>query len=215
MKLYLAHIPSLLPEPGPVYLPLLTPLRAAQAAQIRVEAAQKRCICAGLLLRMVFGAEEPACGPQGKPYFPGRPAFSLSHSGEFAVLAVGGNSVGADLEQLRTMDPRLVKRFFHPAEAAYLPSSKDPDWDFTRIWTWKESFVKALGTGLSLRPSSFCLPEPRKALIYARSKWYFREYTLPGYALTLCDRDAPPEAALVYPQASELLQSLPATRQNA
>lgn len=41
--------------------------------------------------------------PGGKPYFPDRPGlcFSLSHSGPWALCALGDGPVGADVETVR------------------------------------------------------------------------------------------------------------------
>jgi phosphopantetheinyl transferase len=47
----------------------------------------------------------------------------------------------------------------HPREAAFLrglaPADLAPA--FTRLWTLKEAYAKALGTGFSRDPASFCV----------------------------------------------------------
>ncbi len=198
MKLYIAHIPSLLTEGDEAYYPLLTETRLARAKRLKNADARARCICAGLLLRAEFGGREPALTELEKPYFPDAPAFSLSHSGSWAVLAAGGSSVGADIEQLRKADFRLAERFFHPKEFEYLKQCPDPNLDFTRIWTHKEAFLKAIGTGLTLRPSSFCLPEGGKPLHYEGRDWFFREISLEGCSLTLCDLARAPDPEIIF-----------------
>lgn len=197
MKLYIACIPDLLTQAPAAYFSRLSPERAARAARIRVEESQRRVVCAGLLLSRFFGREEPEYTEFGKPYFPEKPPFSLSHSGDFVVLALGDQALGADVEKLRRADFRLASRFFHPAEYAYLQRCSQPDAVFTQIWTYKEAFLKALGTGLAVRPSSFCLPQPGLPLLYQGEAWYFQEVPLPGYALTLCTRGQSPAAEVL------------------
>lgn len=94
--------------------------------------------------------------PYGKPFLRGEDlVFNLSHSRQWAVLAVGINcDLGVDVES--TSDRRsildIAKHYFHADEIATLTSITDEDEQkdyFFRLWTLKESFLKALGTGIS------------------------------------------------------------------
>lgn len=94
--------------------------------------------------------------PYGKPFLRGEElVFNLSHSRQWAVLAVGINcDLGIDVES--TSDRRsildIATHYFHSDEIAQLNSMTDPDQQkdyFFRLWTLKESFLKALGTGIS------------------------------------------------------------------
>jgi 4'-phosphopantetheinyl transferase len=97
-------------------------------------------------------------GEHGKPALhDGELKFNLSHTGEVAVLAVTvGHDVGVDIERARSWsDPvRFARRFLAPAEAcavAALPARERCE-ALTRLWTAKEAYVKALGTGLAATP---------------------------------------------------------------
>lgn len=62
-----------------------------------------RCLLAGLLLRAVFGEKNYkriAVDGCGKPYLAGGDFFSLSHSGDYVILAVAGCRVGVDIEKV-------------------------------------------------------------------------------------------------------------------
>jgi 4'-phosphopantetheinyl transferase len=92
--------------------------------------------------------------------------FSLSRSGEIALLAVSPDPVGADLEQVR---PRpgladLVTARFAAAEAACVAAgcAGSPTRSFYRHWVAKEAYVKATGRGLAvLRDAELeCGPAP-------------------------------------------------------
>jgi len=82
----------------------------------------------------------------------GRFAFSLSHSGRFALLAItGGQASGVDLERVREVrDVRaLAARFFTPGEAGAIRSAGETTADlrdaFFRTWVRKEAYLKGLG----------------------------------------------------------------------
>lgn len=119
------------------------------------------------------------------------PPFSLTHCRGLAACAVfrpdarppaahnsaahnpdahdpaSGDVVGIDAESLdRRLSPLpLAQRFFAPAEAAALAALSDVEERrraFLRLWTLKEAFVKATGTGIadSLQSFSFTLDDP-------------------------------------------------------
>ena len=98
---------------------------------------------------------EPLRSDKGKPYLPHSDMhFSLSHSGHWAVLAVGkAELLGVDLESIRSARnlPGIAQHYYHPNEQAQMQSlqgSAQADY-FYRLWTLKEAFFKALGTGIS------------------------------------------------------------------
>lgn len=81
-------------------------------------------------------------------------AFSLSHSGEWSVIAIARQiRVGIDLEYLgREVDYQHVSgRFFsvqEQAELNQLPNELRRE-AFLRAWVQKEAYLKALGRGLT------------------------------------------------------------------
>jgi 4'-phosphopantetheinyl transferase len=99
-----------------------------------------------------------AQGAQGKPFLAdGGPCFSLSHSGELALVAVSrAREVGVDVEKVRAIPdaPALARRYASP-EVARAITDESPcgrDVGFIRIWTAIEAIVKAERTGLADRP---------------------------------------------------------------
>jgi 4'-phosphopantetheinyl transferase len=86
--------------------------------------------------------------------------FNLSHSASFGALGVSPDPVGVDIERPDgAAYDELAKRLF-PYEAAQLVDvsgmCNDP-LAFARLWTAKESYLKALGRGLRQRLDSFRL----------------------------------------------------------
>lgn len=97
-----------------------------------------------------------ATAARGKPHLsnPARDIrFNLSHSGERALLAVTlGREVGVDIEQTREVSDMvsIAERVFSPSERDRLLQTPDDRQleVFFRLWTRKESFIKALGEGM-------------------------------------------------------------------
>ncbi|MEU3898842.1 4'-phosphopantetheinyl transferase superfamily protein [Streptomyces sp. NPDC045251] len=90
-------------------------------------------------------------GRWGKPSVEdaGGTHFSLSHSGELALLALAPRPVGVDVELARAgLDAdRLARRFFPQPERELV--ERDGLGAFVRLWTRKEACVKAAGARLT------------------------------------------------------------------
>jgi 4'-phosphopantetheinyl transferase len=86
--------------------------------------------------------------------------FNLSHSGAVVMLAVTHDRlIGVDVEEVRPlkdMEP-IARAHFTDEECAFVlrqePSEREGA--FFRCWTRKESYIKALGKGLSIPLNSF------------------------------------------------------------
>jgi 4'-phosphopantetheinyl transferase len=94
-----------------------------------------------------------------KPYVRGRLRFNLAHSLELALIALGRDEeLGVDLELLRPLRRReaLAAAVFTERERHLLDELPEAERDhaFLTAWTRKESYLKALGFGLSVSPSA-------------------------------------------------------------
>ncbi|MBQ6420705.1 MAG: 4'-phosphopantetheinyl transferase superfamily protein [Clostridia bacterium] len=138
------------------------PAQRRRKTEVLKSARERRLsLGAGLLLRYAFGnSADFGATAAGKPFIRGGgPFFSLSHGGDIAMLSVSDCAVGCDIEPVRPADLRIAGRFFHPAETALLDAADEADRDalFFRLWTCKESFLKAQGSGLLQPLDSFCV----------------------------------------------------------
>ena len=116
--------------------------------------------CSTMPARLEFAEEE-----FGKPvlrdkHSAGRIYFNLSHSGDFAVLAVGRDGpVGIDIEYCRrNLDfEGVARRFFSKYENDQLSrlSRQQRQSAFYRCWTRKEAVIKTSGMGLSAELDTF------------------------------------------------------------
>jgi len=101
-------------------------------------------------------------GTKGKPSISGKNniRFNLSHSGDFALLAVTLNcDVGVDVEQTRPLPDfaNIADRYFSREETSELISlpAEQRERAFFVCWTRKEAYIKAVGDGLSTPLDSF------------------------------------------------------------
>ncbi|MBN6053818.1 4'-phosphopantetheinyl transferase superfamily protein, partial [Nonomuraea sp. RK-328] len=87
----------------------------------------------------------------GRPCSPAGPDFNLSHSGDWALVAVAapGTRVGVDVERIRAdLDHvELARRMYQPEEAERVRERGLEE--YFRLWTAKEAYVKATGAGLA------------------------------------------------------------------
>lgn len=91
-------------------------------------------------------------GPSGKPYLVNCPGvhFNISHSGGYAVCAVGSVPMGVDIEFRRELDSRrLAEKALTAEEKKDMENSCDPGRYFFDRWVEKESYLKWKGTGIT------------------------------------------------------------------
>lgn len=94
-----------------------------------------------------------------KPFLSGKtvPHFNISHSGSWVVAAFSEMPVGIDIEKVKRVNLQVAQRYFALPEIEFLNALNADERDlwFLKLWTVKESYLKALGTGLSRSMSSF------------------------------------------------------------
>lgn len=76
--------------------------------------------------------------------------FNLSRSGGMVLVGMADEPIGVDIEQIRTevADRATAEVVFAPSELVALGDPADAA-IFFRIWTAKEAYVKAVGSGLT------------------------------------------------------------------
>ncbi len=177
---------------------LLLPVERVKKLE-RIKSEEVRCssMVAGLLMQ--YGLEAAGVSKEelifeknadGKPYLKNHPEifFNLSHSGEYAALAVSDKEIGIDIEKLQIGKRKLAHRFFSEEEYAAL----DVAWSdsaFTRTWTRKESYIKAVGMGMRMPLNEFSTVEDKV------NDYFLESFFLEGrYWLSVCQKKEPPKA---------------------
>lgn len=155
-------------------------------------------------------------GEKGKPAHDGFRGihFNITHSGEWVAVALSSGSVGVDVERMRKIPEGLAKRFFSEAENQWLDSAKNEaeqkDIFFT-LWTLKESFLKAIGKGLTKSLSSFTILQKGNnhfELMQNEETKGFNLYNFEfrdGYKLSVCSEDSDFEQKVNFVEIKDLI----------
>ncbi len=106
--------------------------------------------------------DEIAYSEYQKPYLPRYcdVHFNLSHSEERVMCAIGDAEIGCDVEYVNEIDMNIARKFFFDSEYETIASQSSPEARndvFYRLWTLKESFMKATGLGFNLPLNAFCI----------------------------------------------------------
>ncbi len=118
--------------------------------------------------------------------------FNLSHSGKIAMCVTAESPVGCDVEEIGKYGEPIAKNKFAPSESRYVLSASTEDERakrFFRVWTMKESFLKATGVGIAFSLEAFSVVDEKgKALpVNYRGKLFeIENIDLPGYASAVC-----------------------------
>lgn len=126
------------------------------------------------------------CDKNGKPFISSRPDvhFNLSHSGTKVLCCFSSGEVGCDVESLDQSDLKIAERYFARSEYELIagqPSVEKQKEMFCRLWTLKESFLKAAGTGFRLPLDAFSITIDKNGRISVLqnaddSEYSFREF---------------------------------------
>jgi len=173
------------------------------ASKFKFPAGMQRKVLGEMLLRAIIfrdysiNSNEIIIGytEKEKPFFSSHPNihFNISHSGHWVIIAFSDDEVGVDVENVRKINLNIARRFFSDQECQHLFSlavEKQFDYFFD-LWTLKESFLKALGTGLTKPLKSFTVHHASDGF-YLVENDFKQPVTLkqialePNYKLSVC-----------------------------
>lgn len=148
---------------------------------------------------IMIGSTALAFGKNGKPALAEHPEirFNLSHCEGLAVCLFSPYECGADCENIRKFKQRTAERVCSPEELAMLADTQDKDVLFTRLWTLKEAYVKAIGIGISypLREVSFTFEGEK--IIPSKQDASFMQFLLRGHVVSVCALGKMPEQRVI------------------
>ncbi|MET3846948.1 4'-phosphopantetheinyl transferase superfamily protein [Paenibacillus sp. OAE614] len=124
----------------------------------------------------------------GKPILNGKQDFyfNISHSGRWVVGACGDIPLGIDIEEIKEIDISLMQNILMEDEYKELMKRTGAEFlaFFYDLWTYKESFIKAIGTGMSTPITSFSLYDE---LLLSVEKQTFKQYEIDkNYKFSIC-----------------------------
>lgn len=135
-------------------------------------------------------------GVFGKPFLEGGERhFNISYSKNMLLIATDNTPIGVDIEyvkEIREIDS-LVQHFYSKEKHSFYKTKNSEKLQFFyRLWVLKESYIKAIGKGLSCSLDSFYIHMDKTgaSLICSEEKdidWKFKIYSLSkGYVLAIC-----------------------------
>lgn len=164
----------------------------------------KRVLFADILLRSVLKNElkisnekiEYVNNEYGKPFLKGNYGlyFNISHAGDWVVCAIDNEPIGIDIEKIYPVGFDIAARFFSDEEYKVLmakPAEEQQPFFFD-LWTLKESYIKAIGKGLTVPLNSFTISFFSNGEIAVKSggklsNWSLKQYNLdPEYKMSVC-----------------------------
>ena len=140
----------------------------------------------------VIFPKEVLADKNGKPYIDGI-FFNISHSNEYVAVAISDKEVGCDIEKITDINSDIAKRYFSPKEYEKIiacESEEEKKILFFRLWTLKESFLKAIGLGLNQPLNSFTINFEKEITVtqnITEKDYSFYEYNgIKDYSLSIC-----------------------------
>ncbi len=138
------------------------------------------------LYGIVSEKEDPVVilkGKHGKPYVRDYPQihYNISHTEGLVACGLGGSSLGIDVERIRPFPDSVAERVFSSAEnhcMRALPEEEQNSY-FFRMWTLKESYVKALGCGITVSLADISVGPDSDG-------FFHQELLEGGYVLSVC-----------------------------
>lgn len=130
----------------------------------------------------------------GKPFLKDSELyFNVSHSGEYLAVAVSKRPVGVDIQKEKDIREVMYRRIVQPKEQTLI--GKERQKDFLRLWTLKESFVKAEGKGLRIPMKDYYFEKENGCYFVnysgQRALWTFKieEELISGYFISVCGQE--------------------------
>jgi len=177
-------------------IPLLPLYRRTKAEAFTKEEDRNLSIAAHILL--LYGLEREGIklndlgfeyNSFGKPYFAGdeRIQFNLSHSGFGVACAISDEAVGVDIQKTIPVREPMLKRVCSTQEVMLVMASENPSIEFTKLWTMKESYLKAEGKGISKALAGINFINTGNNTAY-RDGYFLTSCIGEDYTVTVCSR---------------------------
>ncbi|NLT09753.1 MAG: 4'-phosphopantetheinyl transferase superfamily protein [Ruminococcus sp.] len=134
-------------------------------------------------------------GKMGKPSLADRPDvhFNLSHADGVTACIVSGRECGIDCEGVRPFRQNVIRRVFSEKEKQLFEAAPEEEKNllFFRLWTLKEAYVKAIGTGISFPMNEAEFSFADGEIICSQPDCSFRQYILEGgrFVVSVCELD--------------------------
>lgn len=142
----------------------LSPARKARIDRLKKTEDKKRSLACELLIKKLLSSKNKAylsvdSAENGRPFLRGSQLYiSLSHSNDCVACAFSQAPIGIDVEKIRPVKAEVIKRVCTEEEEAFVLCGDETVSEITdretlkrffKVWTAKEAYFKALGTGIT------------------------------------------------------------------
>lgn len=179
---------------------LLSDAELAQQQRFGADSPRRLHLVTRGLQRTILSRFVPAVAPRdwrfersegGRPFIAREHAvdldFNIAHTNGMVAMVVGwGLRLGIDVEAFaRRRNLEIARRYFSTREIAGLEALPPDDQPrrFLELWTLKEAYLKAIGTGISGGLGSMTFNFPEGAIAFERaadpdaSRWRFHQWS--------------------------------------
>lgn len=114
--------------------------------------------------------------------------FSVSHCSGGVALSISSCNTGIDIERIRKFSMVTAGKVLAEEEFRAVIHSEYPERDFFKYWTLKESYTKALGTGMSypLKKVSFAFDRNSNVMCNKKGCVFRIFENNPDYVTAVC-----------------------------
>ena len=131
----------------------------------------------------------------GKPYFKDQAniKFNLSHSIDTSICVISSKEVGCDIEKIRKYNAKIVNKCFSNEEQGFIKKALNKNEAFTRIWTLKESFLKAIGKRVDFNMNNITIIPQENNIIIKQNidnrNWKLNEIKIEDNYIAICEEN--------------------------
>ena len=131
-----------------------------------------------------------------RPYFDDDIDFNITHSGEYVVCAISFNhKIGIDIEEIKEIPLSDFENEFSSDEMKAIMNSENSMNAFYSLWTQKEAFLKAIGTGLYVPLHQIRIDD--KVVKWNKQEWFLTKIVVDHkYVSHLCTNVLHPEISI-------------------
>lgn len=160
----------------------LPPLRMETANKCFYEVDRKIKIVEYCIIQRKLGlskGQEFSYGKNGKPYVKNKQHFNISHSNTALAVVFDDKNVAVDIEKKMDLDLNLLARIANKKEYQQVVNSVNPQLEFTKLWTQKESLIKFKGITIATN---------LKTLLRNKKLYNFKHFIDEDYVICVCSK---------------------------
>ncbi len=127
---------------------------------------------------------------KGRPYIEGMSNIfvSLSHSKGTVICAVSDKEIGVDVERCSKRRKSVESRVFTDCETSLIDKADNEDKAFFTLWTLKESYLKAIGTGFAGNAKSIEFYTLTNPIESSNKSYNFTVGEQNGFLFAVCEK---------------------------